>query len=301
MWFKQCSWFDLQSPLLLEGDALEEALSMHKAYDPHATQSKSMGFESPLGEGQPLAIVIPGYTWLSARLDQKLLPANVINHQLKRKLSEIELHQGFPVTGKQRRSARDDLILDLLPKAFVQSKRINIVIDERNQVLMIDQTSANIKDMTVELLKKALGECPMTHHLDQKSQIGHILKNWVTQPPEQVEIESEYSLINPNNVHVKARMIGLEESLVIAPLQSGMSVSQLTINYDNKMRFQLKDQLDFSRIRYLDVEQVDDCENPIEQMIADFTLSISYLSEIITACKSWFPIEVKEETLDVVE
>lgn len=301
MWVKQCSWFDLQSPLLLEGDALEEALSNNKAYTPHATQVKSIGWESPGGEGHPLAMNIQGYTWMVVRLDQKLLPANVVNNQLKDKLADMEREQGYPITSKQRRVARDELVLELLPKAFVQSKRINVVVDNENKILLMDQTSASVKDAVVELLKKTLGSFSMTHHIDKKSTIGQVLKNWVSHPPENIEVESEYTLINPNNIHVKARMVGLEESLVMAPLQSGMTVSQLVVNYGDRVRFQLNDHLDISRVRYLGIEEVEKLEDPLEQAITEFSLSIGYITDIIKALRVWFPISEKAEECDVVE
>lgn len=303
MWLKQCAWFDLSSPLLLEGEALEDALMQNKAYEPHATQTKSLGWESPIGKNHPLAVTMHDYTWMVARLDQKLLPANVVNNKLKERLEQIEVEQGYKATGKQRRVARDELILDLLPKAFVQSKRIQVVVDHKNQVMMLDQTSANIKDMIVELLKKTLTSCPMTHHGEQKSKSGQILKNWVSEAPEGVEVESEYTLINPNNVHVKARMVGMEESMVMAPLQSGMSVSQLMVSYQDKVRFQLNDTLDISRIRYLNVEEAEKLDDPVEQALTEFSLSVSYITDVILALKEWFPITQKEqeEELDVVE
>lgn len=303
MWLKQCAWFELKSPLLLEGEALETALSQHKAYEPHATQVKSIGWESPLGSDHPLAIRVQEYTWMVARLDQKLLPANVVNNRLKERLEAMEAEQGYPATNKQRRVARDDLILELLPKAFVQSKRVHVIVDHKHQVLMLDQTSASIKDMMVELLKKTLGSCPMTHHGEQKMTTAQILKQWVTKAPEGIEVESEYTLINPNNVNVKARMVGMEESMVMAPLQSGMTVSQISVRYQDSVKFQLNDMLDISRIKYLNIEETEKLDDPVEQAMTEFSLSVSYVTEVIKALRVWFTEteEQKEEACDVVE
>lgn len=301
MWLKQFSWFDLQSPLLLEGEALEEALSHKKAYTPHATQTKSIGWESPISDGHPYAVNVQNYTWMVARLNQKLLPANVVNTLLKEKLAEIEKQQGYPVSNKQRRMQRDELVLELLPKAFVQSKLVNVIVDHDQQVLLMDQTSPAVKDMVVDLLKQTLGSIPMTHHLETKHQVGKMMGSWMSEAPYDVEIESEFSFVSPSNVHAKARMVGLDESLALMPLQNGMSISQLSLRYKDSVKFQLNDKLDISRIKYLNVEEAEKLEDPVEQAVTEFSLSIGYVGEIIKALKMWFPLEEKEEACDVVE
>ena len=119
MWFKQFSWYNMQGSLLLEGDDLQEALQQKQAYKPHATQSSSIGWISPLGEGHPLAITFKSFTWLSVRIDRKLLPASVIQEVLQEQLKEKEQEQGYPVSNKQKRVMKEEITLDLLPKAFV--------------------------------------------------------------------------------------------------------------------------------------------------------------------------------------
>lgn len=300
MWIKQFSWYDMQGQLLLEDEALEEALSQKKAYKPHATQGKSLGWISPLGEGQPLAVDVGGYLWLSARLDQRLLPANVVNNLLKEKLAELEAQQGYPVGAKQRRVQRDELILELLPKAFIQSKNIQVVVDKKHRVLIIDQTSSTIKDAVVDLLRQSVGSLALTHHIDQKSAIAQALKKWVVRAPEGVEVEPEYTLIHPNNIHAKARIVGLDEAMVMAPLESGMTVSQLVAS-SQQIRFQINDQLDVSRIKYLNVEEAEKDEDPARQALAEFALSVPYLTQLIQDFKEWFPITERVEEEDVVE
>ncbi|MEC7030307.1 MAG: recombination-associated protein RdgC [Pseudomonadota bacterium] len=304
MWTKQFSWFDMRSPLLLEGDALEEALSQKQAYKPHATQSKSIGWVSPLGEGQALSVQASQFLWLTARLDNKLLPANVVKDVLAEKLVEQEAMQGYPPTSKQRRLMKDEVTLDLLPKAFVVSKFVNIVIDSEQQILMVDTTSASVKDAVIDLLRQTTGSLPLTHYIDQKASTSQVLKNWVTQPPEQIDIASEFSLINPNDVNAKARVTGLDESAIMGHLSQGMTVTSLLVQFGEALKFQINDQLDFSKIKYLNVEEEDKLEDPIAQKMAEFSLTVPYLSQLVQACKSWFPLSqesIEEETENVTE
>ncbi len=297
MWVKQVSWFDMRSSLLLEGEDLDEALSQKQAYKPHATQSKSMGWVSPLGEGQALSVQSGNYLWLCARMDTKLLPANVIKDAMAEKLVEQEAAQGFPPTSKQRRLMKDEVTLDLLPKAFVVGRFVNVIIDTEEAVLMLDTTSASAKDAVIDLLRQTTGSLPLTHYIDQKISTSQVLKNWVSQPPENIDIESEYSLINPNDVNARARVVGLDESSIMGHLEKGMTVSSLLVQYEGVLRFQINDLLNISKIKYVKIQEEDKLEDPIAQKMADFSLTVPYLSQVIRSCKEWFPL-AQEVTLE---
>ncbi|MCP8352437.1 recombination-associated protein RdgC [Candidatus Synchoanobacter obligatus] len=303
MWLKQVSWFDMRSNLLLEGEALEEALSQKQAYKPHATQSRSLGWVSPLGEGHPLCVESGSYLWLAVRIDQKLLPANVVKDVVAEKLAEQEAMQGYPPTNKQRRVMKDEVTLDLLPKAFVVSKKVQVIVDHDNKLLMVDSTSASVKDVVIDLLRQTVGSLPLTHYIEQRTAISHVLKNWVTEPPEGIDIESEYTLINPNDVNAKARVTGLDESAILGHLSQGMTVSQLMVQYHAQLKFQMTDQLDFSRVKFLNFGEEEKLDDPIAQAMADFSLTVPYFTQIIKACKTWFPLEQteEEEAVNVIE
>lgn len=300
MWLKQFSWFDMQSPLLLSNEALLEALENKQAYKPHATQSKSIGWVSPLGEEQPLVITQGNYLWMRARIDQKLLPQTVVNEVLLEKMAEQEAMQGYPPTSKQRKLLKEDITLDLLPKAFIVSKYINVMIDTQNQLLILDTTSANIKDSVIDLLRQTVGSLPLTHYIESRLSTSQILKSWITNPPEGIHIESEYTLIHPNDVSAKARLIGLDETDIIGHLDKGMTISQLLVSYQDQVTFQINDQVDISKLKFITLQDDEKLEDPIAQIMSDFALTAPYCSQIILACKSWFQLTQEKEDVSEV-
>ena len=267
--------------------------------------SKSIGWISPLGEEQPLAVELQSCLWMSVRIDTKLLPAGVIAEELKEQLVAKEIEQGYPVSNKQKRVLKEEITLDLLPKAFVQSKRFQVVIDPQRALLMIDTTSAQVRDAIVELLRQTVGSCPLVHHQDKRPAIAQQLKQWIldSQAPSSVSIESDCTLIHPNNVNAKVRVVGheLDSPLILSHLESGMAVSQLSINYADQVSFTLNDALEVSK-KYLDTnEDSEPTDDPIEKAMADFALWVPYYMQLIEQFKSWFPVadnqpEVVEES-----
>ncbi|UTC24348.1 recombination-associated protein RdgC [Candidatus Comchoanobacter bicostacola] len=300
MSFKQFSWYHMQSPLLLSGDALEEALSSDKAYSPHATQTRSIGWVSPLGSDEPLAISLQDYTWLKVRIDTRLLPASVVTEAVKEKLQEREAEQGFPVSGKQKRVLKEETTLELLPKAFIQSKFINVVISPKDELLLVDNTSNATKDLVIDLLRQTFGSMPLTHCHDQKNETAQVLKAWTQEQslPHSLVVDTDCTLVHPDNMQAKVRIIQHElgSPLIQSHLDSGMLVTQLALKFENEWAFVINDCLDVSRIKMLDIESDSQTEeDPKLQIMTDFSLKVPKCFALINQFKTWFAITETQE------
>src|SRR5690606_15800204 len=85
----------------------------------------SRGFISPFGreEKQQFSHRIGDALWLTVGGEDKILPGAVVNDLLARKLEEIEEKEGRKPGGRERKRMKDDLLHELLPRAFVKSSR----------------------------------------------------------------------------------------------------------------------------------------------------------------------------------
>ena len=123
---------------------------------------------------------------------------------------------------------------------------------------------------------------------------------WMVSAPADIQVEPECTLVQPNNVNTKARVIGVDQEMIVSYLDQGMMISQLMLEYRNQVKFQLNDQLEVSRMKYLDIEDVEKLDDPIEQAMADFALWVPYFIQLILQLKEWFPMgQEVEETVDV--
>lgn len=62
------------------------------------------------------------FLWLTVGGEDKILPGAVVNDLLERKVAEIEEKEGRRPGGKARKRLKDDLIHELLPRAFVKAR-----------------------------------------------------------------------------------------------------------------------------------------------------------------------------------
>src|SRR5690606_5671564 len=90
----------------------------------------SRGFVSPFGrDAEALSHRIGDAIWPTMGGEDRLLPAAVLNDLLARKLAEMEQKEGRKPGGRLRRQMKDELVQDLLPRAFVRAGRTDALLD----------------------------------------------------------------------------------------------------------------------------------------------------------------------------
>ena len=85
-----------------------------------------MGWVSPInGQADNVSFVhaSQGCLMVCAKRQEKVLPAAVINEFLNEKVEAIQDAEGRTVGRKERQSLKDDVMMELLPKAFTRSRR----------------------------------------------------------------------------------------------------------------------------------------------------------------------------------
>ena len=84
----------------------------------------SRGFVSPFGRDQPaLSHRVGSALWLTLGGEDRLLPSSVINDEVQRKLAQVEQREGRKLGGRARKRLKEDVVHELLPRAFVRPSR----------------------------------------------------------------------------------------------------------------------------------------------------------------------------------
>jgi recombination associated protein RdgC len=66
----------------------------------------------------------------------------VVNDLLARKLAEIEEKEGRKPGGRERKQMKDDLLHELLPRAFVKPSRTDALLDLEHGFVAVDTSPA---------------------------------------------------------------------------------------------------------------------------------------------------------------
>jgi recombination associated protein RdgC len=290
MWFKNLQLFRLVKPFAWSADALEEALAQAPFRRCGSLETATFGWVSPITrKGGPLVHAANGYLMIAARREEKLLPAAVVREVVDEKVAEIEDQQMRTVRRKERNAIRDEVLQDLLPKAFTRSGAIHAYLAPREGWLVVDNASRRKAEDLASLLRKCLGSLELVPPRVKQAPAA-IMTQWLTQDtvPAGLVVEDECELRDPGDegglVRCKRQDLGADE--VAAHLKAGKQAVKLALAWNDRLSFVLDEHLAVKRLRFLDLvqEQAADAggDSGAERFDADFAIMSLELAGFLT-------------------
>ena len=159
MFFRNLTLF--RFPTTLDFSQLEELLPEMQLKPVGTLELSSRGFVSPFGRNEPeLSHRIGEALWLTVGGEDKILPSAVVNDLLGKKLAEIEEKEGRKPGGRTRKRIKEDLVHELLPRAFVKPSRTDALIDLEHGFVAVDSSSRKNSEEFAPQIPGALGSFP---------------------------------------------------------------------------------------------------------------------------------------------
>jgi recombination associated protein RdgC len=259
MFFRTLTLFRLSPLVAMEMDEdLGPALAQHRLRPVGPLEMSTRGFVSPLGRGEDgLTHTVRACTLFMAGGEDKLLPSSVVNDEMARRVQKIAEEEARPVHGRERRRIKDDVLNDLLPRAFVRSSRVAAYVDLANGWLVIDTSSHNSAESVVTQVREALGSFP-ARPLEPEVSPNLLLTDWLATGnlPSGFTLGDECELRDPataTGAVVRARRQDMEADEVREHLRNGKLVHSLGLVFDDRMSFVLDRDLTVTKLRFLDV------------------------------------------------
>jgi len=280
MWFKNLSIFRLTEEFALTPVELEEKLGQIAFRPCGQHEEATFGWTAPLGKtSQQLVHAANGFMMICVKKEEKVLPAAVVNEMLQEKILEAEDQQGRKLAKKERAAIKDELIFELLPRAFTFSNKTYAYIDPKGGWIVVDAASAKKAEDLLSLLRKCLGSLPAVP-LNTVDKPVAIMTDWLinNQPPADIVIEDECELRSPEEeggiIRCKRHDLSLPE--IKNHLDTGKEVIKLAVSWADRLAFIIDENLAVKRLKFLDLiqEQVTDTEtsSEAEQFDVDFSI-----------------------------
>ena len=259
MWFKNLCLFRIAPPLELDPDTIEHRLADQAFRPAGKLEPSSTGWVAPLGvETAPLVHATGGYLMICARREERILPAAVVREALDARIDEIAEKTGRRIRGKARTDLRDEIVLELLPRAFTRSQRTFAYIDPREGWLVVDAATPRKAEEITALLRKSLGSLPVTP-VDVVNSPGAEMTAWLAagDPPSGFAIGEECDLREPGDDGgiVRVRRHDLDTGEIRKHLEAGKQVTRLALDFEDRLSFVVEDNLLIKRLKFRDVVQ----------------------------------------------
>jgi recombination associated protein RdgC len=275
---------------------VEPTLAEHKLHPVGAMELESHGFVSPYGDGdgeeRALVQVSLPYVLLCVGGEHKLLPGGVINAAVRKKVAKIQNEEARKVGGKERKRIKEDVVTDLLPRAFVSSSAQSFYVDTKAGWVVIDAAGGKSAENAITKLREAIGSFPAVPLAPEESP-RTLMTDWVANGnlPENLTIGDECELKDPGDaksasIRAKNQDLGADE--IKEHLRAGKQVVQLGLTFKDRLTFTLDENLVIRKFKLLDVamdslSQTEDSASELDATFALMALEVTDLAEYLAA------------------
>ncbi|MGH8053555.1 MAG: recombination-associated protein RdgC [Stenotrophomonas sp.] len=301
MFFKNLTMFRFPAPL--DFSALAELLPLCAIKPVGPLEMCSRGFISPFGreEKEVLLHQVGNAIWITTGAEDKILPATVVNEAVAKRLEEIAAREGRIPGGRARKNLRDDVLLELMPRAFVKPSRIDAIVDLTHHLLVVDTASKKSAEAVASDLRGALGSFPAVP-LNAEVAPRSILTAWIAgEPlPEGLSLGEAAELRDPveGGGRVKVTDNELLSDEIEKHLDAGKQVTKLALVLEDRVSFELGDDLVLRKVKFLD-GALDQLQNIDEdgrraELDARFVLQSGEIRRLFTVLEQAFKLSKAE-------
>ena len=302
MWFRNLQIYRLPSPWLITAEQLETQLARGAFVATTWADAESRGWVPPR-DGE-LVHAANGHWLLCLQAEKRLLPAAVVNAQVRERANVLTESQGYAPGRKQLRELRERVTAELLAKSHAVPSTTIVWIDPKAGWFCVDAGTAGKADAVIEHLRFCLDDFPLKPlHTALSAQAA--MADWLAggEAPAGFVIDSDCELKSCGAVKSAARYVrsSLDVSSGVGNqirehLAGGKLPTKLALTWDDRISFVLTEKLEIKRLTFLDLlkeEAEKNAETADDQFDADFALMTGELSRFLPTLVAALGGEVK--------
>lgn len=305
MWFKNLQIYRIANAETPDIHALESALQANIATPCQSNQQSSAGWVPPVDNG-PLVHTVGRQCLIALQVEERILPASVINGEVEKRAKTQEKAQGFPPGRKQRRELKEMVIDELLPRAFTKKRKTFAWIDQENKTLVIDAPNESKANEVIGTLLDCNFDI-VVEYMPVATSPQSAMADWLAsgEAPDGFTVDQDCELksVADDKSAVKYANSSLEDGIGVGGqikehLAAGKLPTRIAMTWDNRISFVLTDNLEVKRLAFLDVikeKAAQDAESAADQFDADFALMTGELQRFIPALIDALGGEIKED------
>ena len=186
--------------------------------------------------------------------------------ELAKRIEAMEEKEGRKLGGRARKRLKEDLVVELLPRAFVRPVQTNATLDLEHGFIAVDASSKKAAESVVSELRHALGSFPALP-LNAEASVRVILTGWLAgEPlPPGLSLGDECELKDPvdGGAVVRCSRHELQVDEIRQHLEAGKQVTRLALVLDDHVGFVLGEDLVLRKLKFLDgaVDQLEGTES----------------------------------------
>jgi recombination associated protein RdgC len=291
MWFRNLQLYRLGQHFDLSPETLDKRLLKQAFRECNPGETATAGWAPPLGRnGQQRVHAANGRIMVCARGAEKIIPASVVRQLLDDRVAEIEAAESRDVQRREKIRLKDDIIVDLLPRALTRITNQYAYIDTTSDLLVVDSASATRAEALISLLRDTLGNLAASP-VQVKQSGRDIMTRWLDGEPMPAgfELGEDCELMHPDPEGgvISCKRQDLSAAEIRNHIKNGKYAVKLGLHWKQRLSCILHEDLSIKRLRFEDIitDEADDpaADDPATRFDLDFSLMTLELSDFLPA------------------
>ena len=291
MWFRNLQLYRLGRHFDFSPETLDERLLKRTFRECNPGEAATAGWAPPLGRyGQQLVHAANGRIMICARRAEKIIPASVVRQLLDDRVAAVEATESRDVPRREKMRMKDELMVDLLPRALTRITHQYACIDTTTDLIVVDSSSASRAEELLGLLRDTLGNFAVSP-VQVKHSGRDIMTRWLDgeRMPPDFELGEDCELMHPDpdGGVVSCKRQDLSAAEIRNHVKNGKYVVKLGIRWKQRLSCILHEDLSIKRLRFEDIitDEAGDtsADDPATRFDLDFVLMTLELSEFLPA------------------
>ena len=276
--FKNARFWRFTRPYNVGAILLAAALQ-EDALKPLGPQERKRSGWIPVFDDQ--FVMSDGCLLFCLQTDERRLPAHVVTRYARARAQEFQEQRGEPVGRREFQEIKEQIELELLPRAFVKTSTMLAFIDPESGTVVVDSKSNSAAESLLSLLRKSMGSLPVRPPSVQASPrftMTGWLDNTVEAPDEIVPGEScEMHGLSEKSAKIKVKGLDLYGEEVSVHVKNGLQVVSLYAEFDGAFVATVHKDISLQGIKWTDLirEKLEDVDAEDREALlrAEFYLS----------------------------
>jgi recombination associated protein RdgC len=222
-----------------------------------ATQMLSMGWAEPRGEDHGRLVESVGGQWImKCMIEKKMLPGAVVKRKLNELAKKIEASTGRRPHKKALKELKEQVIHELLPKAFTKQESVMVWVDPKKKLAIVDASSQSKGDDIGSLLTATFEGFGMSL-VQTETSAATSMAGWLREREApagfSIDRDCELKASDGGKSAVKYSRHGLDNDEVRHHLEMGKIPTSLAMTWDDRVSFVLTDAMCLKKLTFLDV------------------------------------------------